>query len=183
METSSNQDGPQSQQSRPQDGLFIRRIAGSDEALVCAAAQGASEPWLTLRRNSSHALSLLNDPRKEAYVALLNGVVAGHCVLDMNGPFAGYIQVLFVMPAMQGSGVGAELLRFVEARIFSESPNVFLCVSGFNPRAQSFYERQGYERIGELKDYVVRGKSEFLMRKALCPKSEFVAAGEAETKS
>ena len=157
--------------------LNIRRLAGEDEARQCAANMAASEPWITLRRDANHALSLLLNPQKETYVALADGALAGHLVLDMNGPFAGYIQVVFVTPEMQGRGVGAALLKFVEERIFLESPNVFLCVSGFNPRAQKFYARQGYERIGELKDYVVRGKSEILMRKSISPKDEFVNHG------
>lgn len=43
----------------------------------------------------------------------------------------------------------------------------FLCVSSFNPRARALYERLGYELIGELKDFVIDGASELLMRKRL----------------
>ena len=91
----------------------------------------------------------------------------------MEGPFAGYIQALVVAPEWRGRGIGEQLLKFAEERIFRDSPNVFLCVSGFNPRAQKFYARLGYERIGELKDYVIAGESEFLMRKSVGPKGEF----------
>jgi ribosomal protein S18 acetylase RimI-like enzyme len=42
-------------------------------------------------------------------------------------------------------------------------------VSSFNPRARELYERLGYEFIGELKDYLVRGHSELLMRKTIGP--------------
>jgi ribosomal protein S18 acetylase RimI-like enzyme len=60
-------------------------------------------------------------------------------------------------------------MAFAEERIFQEVPNVFLCVSSFNQEAQRFYARLGYEQVGELKDYVVRGHSEFLMRKTIGP--------------
>lgn len=144
-----------------------------DEARACATLMAKSEPWITLRRDFDHALKLLQEPGKEVYVALAGNALAGHIVMSMQGPFVGYIQVIAVAPGWRSRGIGAKLLRFAEERIFRESPNVFLCVSSFNPRAQAFYTRLGYERVGELKDYVIRGASEFLMRKTIGPKAEF----------
>ncbi len=158
------------------NGLLIRPLAGADEARLCANGMASSEPWISLKRDAAHAFTLMSDPEKEVYVATQNGEIVGHCVLDMRGPFAGYVQVLFVRPECQSKGVGGALLKFAEQRIFRDSPNVFLCVSGFNPAAQRFYLRHGYETIGELKEYVIRGASEFLMRKTLGPKSEFQPA-------
>ena len=54
-------------------------------------------------------------------------------------------------------------------RILRDHPNVFLCVSGFNPAARRLYERLGYTCIGELKDYVVQDQSEWLYRKTRGP--------------
>jgi len=65
--------------------------------------------------------------------------------------------------------LGRQLIAFAEERIFRESPNVFLCVSSFNSDARRLYERLGYELIGELRDYLVRGSSELLMRKTIGP--------------
>ena len=50
---------------------------------------------------------------------------------------------------------------------------MFICVSSFNPGAQRFYRSLGYETIGELKDFVVRGHSEILLRKTIAPWREF----------
>ena len=154
-------------------GIVIERMAGEDEARICARMMAESEPWITLRRGFDAALKLTADPAKEVYVARVGGELAGHIVVNMEGPFAGYIQALVVAMEWRGQGIGEQLLKFVEERIFRDSPNVFLCVSGFNPRAQKFYARLGYERIGELKNYVVAGESEFLMRKSIGPKDEF----------
>jgi ribosomal protein S18 acetylase RimI-like enzyme len=167
--------------ARPPSGtasaaIRIRPLRGEAEARLCAQLMAASEPWLTLRRDFHHALQLLTDPRGEAYVAQLGETIAGHLLLDMNGPFAGYIRVLAVAAAFRSRGIGAQLLQFAEQRIFRESPNIFLCVSSFNPRAQAFYERHGYARIGVLKEYVVRGSDEILLRKTIAPKSEFKPA-------
>ena len=64
-------------------------------------------------------------------------------------------------------------MRFAEERIFRDSPNVFLCVSSFNTRAKALYERLGYELVGELKDYIVKGYSEYVFRKTVGPIRDF----------
>jgi len=64
-------------------------------------------------------------------------------------------------------------MRFVEQRILRDTPNVFLCVSSFNDGAQRFYGRLGYEVVGELRDLIVPGHAEILMRKTTGPYTEF----------
>ena len=99
----------------------------------------------------------------------------GFIILTLAGPFPGYLQTVCVSPEHRGRGVGTELLAFTEARIFRESPNVFLCVSSFNVDARRLYERSGYVLVGELKDYLVSGHGELLFRKTRGPLSEFTA--------
>ena len=74
----------------------------------------------------------------------------------------------------RGRGLGSALIAFAERRILRDKPNVFICVSSFNARARRLYERMGYEVVGELKDFVVRGHSEFLLRKTTGPLAEHV---------
>src|SRR5207247_2940 len=111
------------------------------------------------------ALTLLRDPSREAYVLMRGAHLLGFLVLNMKGPFIGYIQIVCIHPAYQRQGLGTHLVRWAEERIFRDSPNVFLCVSSFNPDARRLYERLGYALVGELKDYQVAGHSEFLLRK------------------
>ena len=73
----------------------------------------------------------------------------------------------------RGSGLGTQLVAFAEQRIHRESPNVFLCVSSFNPGARSLYERLGYEFVGTLKDFLVEGYDELLYRKSSGPWNTF----------
>ena len=112
---------------------------------------------------------MVNDATCETYVARRDGAVRGFIIVNMRGAFVGYIQTVCVVNEARGRGVGTRLVEFAERRIFSETPNVFLCVSSFNPRARALYERLGYELIGELKDYLIEGASEFLMRKTIGP--------------
>ncbi len=151
----------------------IRLLQNRDEARVFARMMARSEPWLTLRRSAADMFELLTDPLLEVYVALKGDLLAGVVVVNMQGAFTGYIRGLAVVPQWRNCKVGAQLLKFAEDRIFRDSPNVFLCVSGFNPRAQRFYRRLGYQRIGELRNYVIAGASEILMRKTIGPKIGF----------
>jgi ribosomal protein S18 acetylase RimI-like enzyme len=64
-------------------------------------------------------------------------------------------------------------MAFAEKRILNVTPNVFICVSSFNPNAKRLYERLGYQVVGELKDYLVSGHSEILLRKTIAPLTEF----------
>lgn len=149
--------------------IEIKLLEHQDEARACAELMANSEPWLTLGRTFDDGLKLLSDAGKEVYVARDEKAVAGFIILDMCGAFRGYIQTIGVMSEWRGRGVGTRLIKFAEERIFRGSPNVFLCVSDFNTEAQKLYARLGYERIGELKDYVVSGHSEILMRKTIGP--------------
>lgn len=134
----------------------------------------SSEPWTTIGRSFEHCLALIQRPDREVYVAGADNQILGFIILVMTGAFVGYIQIICVAPDARSRGVGSELIAFAEERIFRETKNVFLCVSSFNPRARALYERLGYECVGELKDYLIAGASEFLMRKTLGP---FLAPG------
>jgi len=151
----------------------IKELQRPDQVAVCAEMMVNSEPWITLGRDYDASVATLTVPSKEVYLALVDEVLAGFVILNMQGAFVGYIQTVCVAPEWRGKGVGSQLLAFAEERIFSETPNVFMCVSSFNSDAQRLYRRLGYEVIGELKDYIVVGHSEILMRKTIAALSEF----------
>ncbi len=163
--------------------LAIRHLETMREARIFAAAMARSEPWKTLRRSAGDALELLTNPDREVYVAAAGDALAGLLILDMRGAFRGYIQTVLVLPELRNRGIGRRLIRFAERRVFQASPNVFLCVSSFNGRAQRLYQRLGYARVGELRDYIVKGHSEILMRKTRGPLAGFKPrAGRREAK-
>ena len=158
------------------DGITIERMNTEAHARACARLMASSEPWITLRRDEASAMRNLRHPAVEVYVAEEDDTVIGLLVLTMltmQGPFRGYIATVGVAPERRGQGLGTRLVRFAEERILREAPNVFLCVSSFNTRAQKFYRRLGYERIGELRDFIVPGHGEILMRKTVAPLTEF----------
>jgi len=153
--------------------MNIRPIATQREVEACAQVMSSSEPWVTLKRDFDESLVVLADPSKEIYVADVDDALAGFIILDMRGAFVGYIKTVCVFPRWRSHGLGSRLIEFAEERIFRQTPNVFMCVSSFNEKAFELYQRLGYEKIGELKDFIVAGYSEFLLRKTVGPIREF----------
>jgi len=146
----------------------LRRRADREWA---ARLMAASEPWLTLGRGRDDALRLLKDRAKECYLVRCGGERAGFLVLDLNGPLGGYLQTIGIAPEMRGCGVGTAALRWAERHVFASQENLLLCVSSFNRRAAALYRRLGYGTVGRLRDYVVAGHDEILMRKTRGPLS------------
>jgi len=151
------------------NALRVRPLVSEADLAACAALMASSEPFITLKRDLETSLRLLREPGRERYVAESGKRFAGFLVLNLQGAFVGYLQTICIGPEFRGQGLGAALVGFAEERIFREHPNVFLCVSSFNPSARRLYERLGYRLVGELTDYLVAGHSELLMRKTRGP--------------
>jgi ribosomal protein S18 acetylase RimI-like enzyme len=153
--------------------IEIDKLQRREDIETCARFMADSDPWKTLGINYQNALERLSDASREVYLARILNEPVGFIILLMEGAFTGYIQTVCVHPLWRGRSIGSRLIQFAEERIFRERPNVFMCVSSFNHEAQKLYERLGYERIGELKDYIVSGHSEILLRKTIAPLMEF----------
>ena len=153
--------------------IEIRPLHGQDEAQACAHYMANTSPWNQLGMSYDLLLRSLTDETKDVYVAADGDAPVGLIVIDMRGSFVGYIKSLGVFPGWQGRGVGHRLLAFAEESIFGRSPNMFICVSSFNPRAQRLYENFGFSVVGRLTNYVVNGHDEILLRKTIAPLSDF----------
>ena len=149
--------------------VTIRTLAGAAEAEECARLMSSTDPWLTLGRSFAASLETVRNPAREVYVAVQGDRIAGFLILNMHGPFVGYIQTVCVAPDCRGQGLGSRLVGWAEERIFRDSPNVFMCVSSFNHDARRLYERLGYKVVGELENYFVEGHGEILLRKTIGP--------------
>ncbi|HXG59144.1 MAG TPA: GNAT family N-acetyltransferase [Thermoanaerobaculia bacterium] len=149
--------------------LSITPLQTADEARECAQMMASSEPWITLGRDFEASLAVVSHPDRETYLARAGDALAGFIIINMTGAFVGYIQTICVAPEFRSRGVGTQLIAFAESRIFRDAPNVFMCVSSFNDGARRLYERLGYQVVGELTDYLVRGHSEILLRKTRGP--------------
>ena len=164
-----------------EQAIVVRALESDDEARACARIMATSEPWITLGRSYEESLDVVCDASREVYVATVIDTleVIGFLILDMRGTFVGYIRSVAVREDWRGRGLGTRLIAFAEGRILRDHPNVFMLVSSFNARAKALYERLGYEVVGELRDYVVRGHSEFLLRKSISPLADWTSSRQS----
>lgn len=146
--------------------IQIAPATPEDEAW-CARVMATSEPWITLGRDFQGCVAALTRPGTELFVAWDRAQPAGFILVAPFG-LAGspYIASIGVAGESRGRGIGSELLRFAETH-FASGGHMFLLVSSFNQRAQRLYREHGYESVGELKDYLVPGQSEFILHKRL----------------
>ncbi|HUQ80292.1 MAG TPA: GNAT family N-acetyltransferase, partial [Gemmatimonadaceae bacterium] len=126
----------------------IRPLATDAEARACADIMSSNDPWRRLGRTFDVSYEMMRDPAREVYVALDGDSVAGFLIVIMQGVLTGYIQTVAVRPEWRGRGLGSAIIEFAEVRIFRDKPNVFICVSSFNPDARRLYERLGYQVVG-----------------------------------
>ena len=133
---------------------------------ACTDIVGVSEPWKTLRESVDFLPSI---KRKQAFVAVIGGAVAGFVVFTPEPVFArgGYLRAIGVAPAVRGSGFGRLLMAFAESMTAKKAPNFFLCVSSFNKEGQAFYRKCGYKKVGKLDGLIKKGASEFIYWKKL----------------
>ena len=102
------------------------------------------------------------------YQLTCEGAPAGVVIIRSPWLAGPYMQILAVLPALQGTGAGTAILKWYEnTALTARMRNVWLCVSGFNVDAQRFYQRYGYSLIGHLPDLMRDGDDELLMRKNL----------------
>ncbi len=147
----------------------IRLLKTAEEREYCAGMMSETDPWKFLSIGYDQLIELFSDSSFESYILYMGKEMAGCAVLQMQGAFVGYIKSIAITPCWQGHHLGHIMMDFLERRIFKAFPNVFLCVSSFNLKAREFYIKMGYEKVGELKDYLVKGQSEILMRKTRGP--------------
>ncbi len=148
--------------------LTIRPVR-DEEIREAAGLMAGTDPWVTLGITTSKVEKSLKDPLYEIYLAVSGREIAGVAVIQMKGACTGYLKSLAVKESWRNRHVGSLLMDFIEQRIFSVHPNVFLCVSSFNEAAKRFYLRRGYTEIGVLRDYLVEGYDELFMRKTKGP--------------
>ena len=158
--------------------ITIRRVTSDDDARACADIMASTDPWITYGRTRENTFVTVSNPQAESYAAIsAGGEIVGVVVIALRVPLIrGYICGLAVKPTHRNRGIGTQLLRYAEARVFRESPNVFLCVTSFNTNAQRLYARLGYQKIGEITDFAIPGAHEHLLRKTLGPQSTFKPA-------
>ncbi len=129
----------------------------------------SSAAWTCYGIDYNKALTLIEYMQDTVYVAELNNQLTGFITFRTEGVgnIGAYIRMLAVDSAFRGQKIGAQLIDYVGKIAVQNIPNLFLICSIDNVRAQTFYERNGFEQIGIIKDLVVTGHDEIFYRKCL----------------
>jgi ribosomal protein S18 acetylase RimI-like enzyme len=149
---------------------LVRAMAVEDRADVIELLAD-SDPWKRLGYQASDWDSYFAPiPQgRDSYVVDQNGRVAGIAVVRQKFLLGDYVELLGVATGTRGKGLGGLLLTHVEAAVFARTKNLFACVSDFNDQARHFYEKQGYEEIGPMPNFLISGSCEILLRKTSGP--------------
>ena len=137
---------------------------------ACNDIVAASEPWKTLGEKVDFGPAIT---RQQAYACVLreNGAseVAGFIIFSSEPVFArgGYLRAIGVATSLRNQGIGGKLLAFAEKAVSRQSGYLYLCVSSFNRKGQTFYKKRGYTRVGTLPGLTSHDTSEYIYWKRL----------------
>jgi len=127
-----------------------------------------TDPWRRLGTTLAQCREVCEDAAYLVFVARCEGERCGVIVLQPRGVAGSpYLKWIVTAPERRSRGVGAKLLGFAENYFRPKARHMFLCVSSFNLRARSLYERLGYKQVGQFDDYNIPGAAEVLMHKRL----------------
>jgi putative acetyltransferase len=106
----------------------------------------------------------IRDGKELTWVACAGDVIVGFSAFS---PEAQELRAVYIMKAVQGTGVGAKLLELVEHKAIELK--IFELTMHSSITAASFYERHGYAREGELVHTLASGvkMKVIAMRKSL----------------
>jgi GNAT superfamily N-acetyltransferase len=90
--------------------------------------------------------SALGDPRRQLEFVLLDGACSGYLDLKFDYPHLGDVTVnlLLIAEIRQRQGIGAHVMRALEARLRGRVTRILAGVFGENPGAARFWEGLGY---------------------------------------
>jgi len=130
-----------------------------------------SDPWKTLGYTIAdwNRIFCPLPQGRDSYVAELDGRVAGIALVKQKFLLGDYLELLGVAEWARQKGIGSLLLKHVEQLVFERTKNLFACVSDFNRSARDFYEKQGYQEIGPMPNFLIPGSAEILLRKSAGP--------------
>ena len=107
--------------------------------------------------------------RGNLYVALIGEECVGFTYIIPKGAFHSfpYLHIIAIKEEYRDMGIGKALLDFSESIASEMADKLFLVVADFNPDAKRFYERNGYQQVGEIPNLYRCGITEYLMAKNL----------------
>lgn len=126
-----------------------------------------------LRFPHGYMRSLVESASAATWIAEEDGRLAGFAIVEWSnsaGEIVAYIQTLEVAPEARQRGIGAELLRRLEASAQSAGARlIWLHVDQENAPAVYLYEAHGYQYEGREENYYARRRAALIYSKPLIP--------------
>ncbi len=146
----------------------LARLDDAD-ALPLAEILLRSEPWLTLHSSLEgiQHYFLRFDAGLWRFTVRLDGVLGGVVCVRHPWLFGPYLELIALDKPHRGKGVGHDIVCWMEEQAKPVASNIWTLVSAFNEPAQRFYAGQGFEEIVPIRDLIIPGHAEILLRKTL----------------
>jgi ribosomal protein S18 acetylase RimI-like enzyme len=140
--------------------VLYRLYLPGDFAQLYAIEEICFQP--PFRFDRAYMRQLLDRSGTAAWIAEEGGRMAGFAMIEWTRKAArtvAYIQTIEVLPELRGKGVGAVLLRRVEASARAAgAQTIWLHVDAENAAAIRLYQANGYEYKGREEDYYAMGR-------------------------
>ncbi|MDZ4044195.1 MAG: GNAT family N-acetyltransferase [Rhodoglobus sp.] len=167
----------------PDDAAALHRLAAITFPLACppdALPESIAE-FIALNLSERSFTEYLADPERELFVADEDGELLGYTMLVYGEPSdpdvsaavtvrpTAELSKVYVHPDHHGAGLAAALVeRSVAAAVARGSRSVWLGVNQQNARANRFYEKQGFARVGTKRFKVgARYEDDFVLERGL----------------
>jgi len=152
-----------------QPALVFRLAQAADSASIAALVNAAyrgdasRQGWTTeadlldgLRTTAAEVQALMASGHGTILVCMHGTDLIASVCLEPDAD-AVHVGMFVVNPAMQGSGVGKQLLTYAECYAVQHWPVSRFCMHVITLRHEliAFYERRGYRRTGVVKDFPV----------------------------
>ena len=165
------------------DAALLHSLAAATFPLACPpdALPESIEAFIAEHLSDAAFAAYLADPERELFIAEQDDTALGYAMLVHSAPsdpdvLAGIgafptseLSKLYVLPEGHGAGVAAALVeRSVAAARERHAASVWLGVNQLNGRANRFYEKSGFERVGTKRFKVgVRFEDDFVRLRTL----------------
>lgn len=153
-------------QTAPQSDYTIRRAAAADlDALVALEQASFTTDHLSRRQYAKH----LRSERARVFAAMdASGLLGKAVVFFRQGSDIARLYSIAVADRARGRGIAKALLEKVEGAARAHgSRRMRLEVSQNNPSAIALYERFGYRRFAERREYYENGEHAWRYEKTL----------------
>ncbi len=156
--------------SGPTNELKGARLVPLEQGTIGHLAEAivAMPPWSVMRYSADALARFLAAPDGgvSRYLLQIRSEEAGAVSVRfpwLKGP---YLELLAILPAFQGQGIGSALLGWFEQEgMRLGARNLWVCASSFNTEALRFYGRHGFHPAATLSGLVADGYDEILLRK------------------